>query len=201
MTKKTLGIALIAIVIIAIAGLFFPKGDAVVQKIIVAVSSLDGIDNPYVSINGNKSFYFSSSLQATSSFVCALQNPYRATTSIVALSAEATNRTGGIAQANALYISTSTTAFGTSSPALVQAFAMGTGQWTLEFQKNTATTSTAASSGWGVHADLLPGMTTTGASNYILGPSEWITWKYATTTGGTYVTYDTGTCSAILGRP
>ena len=196
MNKNTL-IGIAVAIVIAIGGYQFPQVQTVTQNVLGAVSTLDGVDNPFTSINGNKNYYYSNSLTATSSFICSLQNPYRATSTIVSLGAESNNI--GIAAANALYVSTSTTAYGTSTPNLIDAFPMGTGQWSVELQKNSATsTAGVATQGYGVQTELLPGRTQAGRSNYILGPSEFITWKIATTTGGTFVTYDTGTCTAIL---
>lgn len=180
----------VAILVIAIGGSYlFPSvPKAVQQTVLGAVSTLDGVDNPYTSIGGYKEYRGTQSLTATSSFICSLRNPYNATSSIVALSAEST--ANGIGVTNALYISTSTSAYGTSTPALVAAFPMGTGQWSVEMAKNTASTTAGA--------EVLSGMTTNGTSNYILGPSEWITWKIATTTGGTFTSYNVGTCSAAI---
>ena len=182
----------VAMLVIAIAGsYYFPKVQQTVNQVLGAVSTLDGIDLPFVSIGGLKEYHFSAPLTATSSFICVLKNPYNATTSIESIGAESTN--AGIAAANTLYVSTSTTAFGTSSPAMINGFAMGTGQWTAVMQKNTGTSS--------ADTTVFNGMNSNGTSNYRLAPNEWITWKIATTTGGTFVTYDQGTCSAVLKRP
>lgn len=195
--SKSLKFLSVAILVIAIGGsYFFPQ---IKQGVLGAVSTLDGVDNPFVSINGVKTFNYGASLTATSSYVCSFQNPYNATTSIVSVGAEST--ANGIAVANNLYVSTSTTAFGTSTPALVDSFAMGTGQWTLELQKNSATSTQSASNPNGTQANLLPGRNQAGASNYILGPTEWVTFKIATTTGGTFSTYNVGKCSGVLKRP
>ena len=196
--SKYVWMAMVVVAIIALGSYQFPRVQQTVNQVLGAVSSLDGVDNGSVSINGYKEFYFTNTLTATSSFICSFQNPYQATSSIVAVGAQATN--AGVAEANNLYISTSTTAYGTSTTALVQAFPMGTGQWTVELEKNSATTSVTNVTLGGVPVDLLPGRTNTGASNYILGPTEFITWKIATTTGGTYTTYDVGVCTARVKR-
>ena len=188
--KKVLGVALVA-VIIAIGGLFYPQ---VQQAIFSGVPTLDGVDNPNVSIGGVKTYYHSQPFTATSSFICSLRNPFNATSSIESLSAVSTNV--GISQANALYVSTSTTAYGTSTANLINAFPMGAGEWAVSLAKNTATTT--GELGVDISGNVLEGANADGSSNYFLKPTEYITWKIATTTGGTYVTYDQGTCSAVL---
>lgn len=191
--NKNLIVVLTVAVVIAIAGsYYFPKVQQTVNQVLGAVPTLDGVDSGFTRINSQKTFYFGGGLTATSSFLCTFKNPYGATTSIEHIGMEVVNR-GTMAEANALYISTSTTAFGTSTPALVSAFAMGTGQFDVVMGKNASTTV--------ADTTLLPGITMKGTSNYLLAPSEWITWKVATTTGGTYITYPTGSCSVILRRP
>lgn len=135
-------------------------------------------------------------MTATSSFICSYQNPFAATSSILAVSAESTSN--GIAVANNLYISTSTHAFGTTTTALVSAFAMGVGQWSVELEKNSATTTVSGTESTTGDATLLPGRTPSGATRYVLGPNEFINWKIATTTGGTFSSYNTGTCSVEI---
>lgn len=193
MTKKVLGLALVAIVI-AIGAKLLLSGPA---GSLGAVATLDGVDNPFIRVADQKEWRSTIPMTATSSYVCAFKNPYNGTSTIVSLSAEATSN--GIAVANNLYISTSSAAIGTSSPALLSAFAMGTGQFSVELQKNSATTTLAGAIG-GTTGDttLLPGRTPQGASNYFLKPGEWVTFKIATTTGGTFSSYLKGSCSAVI---
>src|SRR3990167_10634140 len=154
--NKKLVLALVAVLVIATGSYLVGKDEVTqVSKNFGAVPTLDGVDLPFTSINGNKNYYYSNSLTATSSFICSLQNPYRATSTIVSLGAESNNV--GIAAANALYVSTSTTAYGTSTPNLIDAFPMGTGQWSVELQKNSASsTAGVATQGYGVQTELLP---------------------------------------------
>ena len=181
----------VAILVIAIAGsYYFPK---IQEAVLGAVSTLDGIDHPFANVNGYKEYYFGRPLNATSSVICALKNPYGATTTIVSISAESV--TNGVTEANNLYVSTSTVWSGTSTPALINAFAMGTGLWNVELHKYSTTTANLPED-----TRFVGNNPVTGASYYILGPNEWITWKIATTTAGTYSAYDTGTCSAQLKR-
>jgi len=202
MTHKTTFVALIVIAIIAIVGLFTPQGRKVAEKVVSpvtqlgAVSTLDGVDMPFISIGGKRAYSYSQAMIATSSTICAIQNPFRATSTITVLSAQSTSN--GIAVANNLYVSTSTTQYGSSTPALVHAFAMGTGQWFLSFRGNSATTT--GGTGGTNSADLLPGMYPNGSSRYILGPSEWVTFRIATSTAGTFASYNTGTCTGLFER-
>src|SRR3990167_3996477 len=191
MNNKNVWIGLVVVAIIAIGSYQFPK---IQQAVFSGVPTLDGVDNPNVSIGGVKTYYHSQSFTATSSFICSLRNPFNATSSIESLSAVSTNV--GISQTNALFVSTSTTAYGTSTANLINAFAMGGGEWAVSLAKNTATTT--GELGVNISGTVLEGANVDGSSNYFLKPTEYITWKIATTTGGTYVTYDTGTCSAVL---
>lgn len=193
--NKKLVLALVAMLVIATSSYFVGKDQVPQPGPLGAVPTLDGVDHPFVKINGYQFYQKSFAFTATSSFICAIQNPYGATSTIEALGAQ--SLTNGVTEANNLYVSTSTSAFGTSTPNLIDAFAMGTGLWVVELEKNTATTS-AANNVAGVQANLLPGRTQAGGTRYVLGPTEWITWKIATTTGGTYATYDTGNCTVQL---
>lgn len=208
MTNKV-KIALAVAIVIAIAGGYlFPKIHQIEQVAqdshseqshtdLGAVPTLDGVDSGFAKINGQRTFTWARPMTATSSVICAFKNPYNATSSISALSAE--SRSNGIGVAHNLYISTSTSAFGSSTPALVSAFPMGTGQWSIEFAKNSATSTNSTAGGGGLgDTTLLPGRDQTGASLYVLGPSEWITWRIASTTAGTFAAYNAGECSAIV---
>ena len=198
MKNKTLFLSVAILVVIAIGGYLFPKVGTNVQEKIVervvelgGVPTLDGVDNPYISISGQRELRQTIPMAATSTVLCTFANPFTATSSIDYVSAEVTGR-GSLNQANTLVISTSTTAFATSTTNLVNNFAMGTGQFSLALQKNDATTTD--------QTGLLNGrQTLTGASRYILGPSERINVVISTTTignFGTFGTYMTGTCSA-----
>lgn len=194
MSKKT-SLALIVIAIIAIGyiGYTYPK---VPQAVIGAVSTLDGVDLPFVNINGQREWRGGIPMTATSSVLCSFKNPYAATSTVEYFSAEVTSR-GTLVQANNLYISTSTTASATSTNAWNSAFAMGTGQFSYTFQKNVATTTGALADN-GAPTNVLEGVNADGSSNYILGPSEYLNFAIGTSTAGTYVTYMTGGCSTVI---
>lgn len=193
--SKSIIVVLAVAIVIAVGGYLFPQASQSPLFRPGAVASLDGVDVPYISIGGVRTFYYNQNINATSSFVCVLRNPFQATSSIDALSIDVD--ANGIAVANALYISTSTSEYGTSTVALVSAFPMGVGQFSLDFAGNSAT-STATGPGGTNDTTLLPGRLPSGASNYILGPSEYVTFKIATTTGGTFSSYLTGTCKGQI---
>ena len=199
MQNKYIYVALVAILVIAIGSYQFPKVQTQVKEVFGGVSTLEGVDHPFVKINGQRKWYGSKSIVATSSVLCAFQNPYGATTTIEAASLEVTAR-GTLTQANNLTFSTSTGVYSSSTPALMLDQAMGTGQFSFEWGKNTSTTSIALAPGSTGNANLLAGRTAAGRSNYILGATEWAVWGIATTTGsaGTFVTYPTGECSLVL---
>lgn len=192
--------ALIVVIVLTIGSYQFPKVSQSVNQVLGAVPTLDGVDNPFVTINGHKWWVGRQQMVATSSVLCSIKNPLGATSSIDFIGAEVTAR-GGIGAANNLSISTSTSQFATSSTALVHNYAMGTGQFSMAFQKNSATTSVTNVILGGVPVAVLPGLTTAGASNYILGPSEYVQWVISTTTpggGSAFTTYMTGQCSLNL---
>lgn len=190
MNKKYIYVSGLIAVVIAIGAYIYSSTPATSPIAVGAVPTLDGIDSGFMKINGQREFRWTGSMVATSSAICSVKNPYGATSSIVYLSAESTNT--GITAANNLFVSTSTTIYASSTPALVAGFAMGAGQWSMAWQPNSATTTANGAT------SLLAGMSTVGTSNYILGPSEFITWRIGTSTPGTFSTYDQGVCSAIF---
>ena len=156
-----------------------------------ATPTLDGVDNPYVSINGLREYHFSKPLTATSTFLCQVLNPFApATTSIDKLQV---NITGGILGANVLYIATSSSsgdAYSTTTPPMVAAFPIASlAQANLNWFPPTGTTT---------NPNYLQNTGASGMSMYIATGSSYINFKLATTTGGTFATYMTGTCSGLL---
>src|SRR3990167_7310297 len=192
-------VALIVIIaVIATLGLFFPKGREVVKDVFGAVSTLDGVSNPSINIAGKREWKEQIPLNATSSMVLSLLNPLQATSTVTYLSCESTNV--GIAQANNLFFGTTTLASRyatTSVTAWNSGFAMGTGEWSYKFVGNTATTTSAAEE-LGAPTNVLEGMNANSSSNYILGATEVLYGVIATSTAGTYVTYDAGACNVTI---
>lgn len=151
-----------------------------------AVSTLDGVDNPFVSINGLKQYYYSQNTLATSSVLCSIKNPFTNSTSTL-LSYGVSASINGIGAQN-LYISTSTTAFGSSTPAYVDRFAAPATPFSLAWGGVATTTGR-----------LLIGIDpVTGASDNIIRPGEYVTLRVATSTAGVFGSYVTGVCTGVL---
>lgn len=134
------------------------------------------------------------SLSATSSVPASIPNPFgAATSSITSIIAQITGN--GITGATQFIdISTSTTALGTSSPALVyRASVLSGGQAFIPWQPMASSTNTTNI--------LLPVDVASGRSNLILGPSENLNMKIASGTPGTFTSYYTGTFSATFMKP
>ena len=104
--NKNIKFLSVAMLVIAIAGgYYFPKVQQTevqqtVQNVLGAVASLDGVDNPYVTINGHREWRGTIQMTATSSVICDFSNPFTSTSSVEMLSAVSTNT--GIAAANNL---------------------------------------------------------------------------------------------------
>src|SRR3990167_3440534 len=193
MNKNIIKFLSVAMLVIAIAGsYYFPK---VLPFLPGAVATLDGVDNPYVTVNGHREWRGRIPMMASSSVICDFDNGkiFNATSTVEVTSALSTNT--GIAAANSLLIATTTNASKyatTTSNSWNKGFAMGTGKWFYDFVKNSATTTD------GVQPQVLEGMEGDGSSNYILKPTEHLIWIIGTTTAGTFVTYDQGFCSAVI---
>lgn len=182
----------IVIVIVLILGVTFPRGNSVVKQIVGAVPVLDGIDSPWVSIGGVKQYYYSQSMTATSSVVCSLKNPFGATSTLLRYGVSVTSNGIGVAQT--VEVSTSTTngtPTSTSSPAFIKAFAAGAGQFSFMWNGNSATTSALVVGGQPY---------STGRSDDILGPSDYINFVISSGTPGTFSTYYGGRCTGVLQR-
>ena len=189
--NKNIVLGLVAVLVIATTGLFFPRGNTVVQQVLGSVSTLDGVDNPSISIAGKREWKEQIPLNATSSMVLSLLNPLQATSTVTYLSCESTNV--GIAQANNLYFGTTTLASRyatTTANAWNEGFAMGTGEWSYKFV-NSSTTSLTDNVLEGVNHE-------NNSSNYILGATEVLYAKFGTSTAGTFVTYDAGACNVTI---
>lgn len=198
MNKKFIGTALVAVLVIAIIGLFLPTGNPITQRIVGAVSTLDGVDNPFVSINGRQEWWGRVGIDsATSSVVCAIKNPYGATSTIKALSLSVrSNGLDDTTVSNKIVVSTSTSAFGSSTAALVHDHAIQDA-FSFSWVPNTATSTGTGPSATG-NSRLLAGMTASSTSAYVLGPSEWITFKMSTSSAGTFASYMAGSCAVQI---
>ena len=73
--NKNILIGIAVAIVIAIGGYQFPQVQTVTQNVLGAVPTLDGVDSPFVSINGARTYYYSQGITATSSVVCIINPP------------------------------------------------------------------------------------------------------------------------------
>lgn len=181
-------VAMVVILVIAIIGLFFPKGNTIVEQIARtgAISNLSAVDSPYVKIGGNERYYYSQTMVGTSSAVCQIKNPFNATSTLIGYSFQVTSNGLG---AQTIDVSTSTTAYGTSSPAYVKAYSAGSGQFSVVWGRGATTTSVALIGNTGASQ---------GFTHNVIGPNEYVNTKVATATPGTFSSYYTGTCRGVF---
>lgn len=161
-----------------------------------ATPTLDSVDNPYVTINGQEEWHGKIAMQATSSVVCSFKNPWTATsTPVFPITLKVASSTIGTQN---LFISTSTTASASSTVAWSNALAVTTlGQVSFVFNGNVATTTTTNAGGTG-DANVLPGFSSVGQSLYFLKSGEYLNIKVGTSTAGTFSNYMDGDCSAVF---
>lgn len=170
----------------------FGFGNGEETSAVGAVSTLDGVDNPYVSINGFKTYYQNDPMIATSSVICSRINPFMGTSTVSYIN---NNLTTGFTVAQNISVSTSSTQYGTSSPAIVWDYALPAGEQDSFFWTPNSTTSALLS----VNLKLLPAFEKSGRSNIVVGPGEYLVSAVATTssTAGVLDTFPAGTCKAI----
>src|SRR3990167_9806157 len=139
MNNKNVWIGLVVVAIIAIGSYQFPKVSQTVNQVLGAVPTLDGVDSPFVSVNGERSYHYSQGITATSSVVCIVDPPI-ATSTLVSYRVKV--RTNGIGAAQVVDISTTTAAggYGSSTPAIAVAVPVGAGTFDFAWQPNSATT-------------------------------------------------------------
>ena len=131
---------------------------------------------------------------ATSTYLCIQPNPWfgTGTSSLVSFMARITR---GVLGANTMSLSTTSASggYGSSSPAFILDRAVASGaQDNIFWNGNSTTTSTR----------ILPGTdVTTGASLSVIGPSEYVSYRVATGTPGTFATPWAGSCSFTFMKP
>lgn len=152
-----------------------------------ATSTLDNVDSPYVTISGVHTAYKAVSMAATSSVACAIQNPLGATSTLDAFGGQINSN--GLVSAQTFDVSTSSNAFGSSTPALMYAVSVGAGAQST-FAWARATTTNTQVIGAAVAAN--------GSTAVIVGPTQWVTLRIATGTPGVFTSYLAGKCSAIF---
>lgn len=184
----------LGVLLVLVLGVTFPRNggtvaERIVEKTVGGVSTLDGVDGSYVNINGVQTAYVSQPINATSTMLCNIKNPYTSTSTLLSLSVRVTS---GILGANAYSVSTSSTYYGSSTPALVLNHNIPTGSTdSMQWFINSATTSPG----------VLPGVSPTGETFVKVKSGEYVVTRLATTTGaGALAAYYGGQCSAVFQR-
>ncbi len=153
-----------------------------------ATPTLDGVDNPYTSIGGFRTYQSTKQITATSSVICSQLNPFNATSSIIAASLNIT--TGMSGATHAIYLSTSTSAYASSSPDLIDNATVAAGaQASFLWMPSASTTA---------NANLLPINGSNGNQTLLLKAGEYLTWRIATSSASVFSSYYQGTCSAVI---
>ncbi len=191
--KNYLVSAAISLVIV-LAGLAFYHPTPVVQQTdnqpqpYGAVSTLNNVESPLVGINGFKTYYVTTSIAATSSVLCSAKNPFNATSTLAMVTAIVTNAPFGTAVT--ADVSTSSTAFGSSTPAFVYGHTIANAPGSFIVFPSNATSSLLTT--WGAISG------NDGSQGWILSPSNTVTVRVATSTAGTLATNPTGTCHFVF---
>lgn len=170
-----------------------------VDVVLGAVSSLDGVDSPFINIAGLKSWQGTRSMVASSSNFCVLKNPLGVAVVIEAISFNmTTNRFGAIGYD----VSTSTDGYATSTVLLGRSTlaTLGTADRYSWVPKATSTPAGTpppfATSGFAL---VEGGPTDTGSTRFVLGASEYINIRNSTSSGTTFASgYSVGTCGFKL---
>lgn len=189
MNKKVLwGAVVLALVLSVIAILSTPSGNTVERIITGATPTLDGVDSPWVTINGVKSYYYNEQMTATSSVPCSVKNPWNATSTLVWYSAKVTASGLG---SQAFDVSTSTTALASSTPAFLYNVTTAS--------MPSATDFVALYSPGVAESTTVVGQNAVGRSSALIGPGEYVNLRISTSTPGTFAGgYWTGTCKALI---
>lgn len=195
MNKKVL-IGLLVLVVLVL-GMYFPRtGGTIVERVVGAVPSLDGIDSPWVSINGVKQYwYFQPMNSATSSVVCSIKNPFDgpATLKSYSFNATSTDKTRGGIGTPDFDLSTSTTQYATSTPSLIRDLTMIATAGAAKFNAVWTMASTTNTRVIG-ESNLEEG-----ASAIVIPRNVYLNLRLSTTTApGTFTTYLTGECRGVF---
>lgn len=163
---------------------------------LAAVSTLDGVDTPDVSIGGRKTYQKTIPFTATSSVVCSVKNPFNATSTMASFSAVISR---GLLGANTFTLSTSssafgsisgTTGYGSSSPAFIKDKTVAsTLSDSISFRPYATTTTNSVGYVW----DSFP---VAGGQNWVIGATDYINLRIATGTPG--LGFYGGSCSYNL---
>lgn len=155
----------------------------------------NSVDGKYFSIGGQQFYRTSFPVTATSSVLCSVQNPFPNATTTVLANGTGINVTAGILGANTFDVSTSSTAYASSTPAFSRGVSVpssGTVTYPFNPRYGTTTATTVFQNGgddgiWQIADVVSP------TYPYVLTGTQYLTWRVATATPGTG-TFQ-GTCS------
>jgi len=201
MKKNLWLVALIVVAIIAIGGYFYPsvteRVTERIEQVVGAVSTLDGVDFPFVSINGNREYHYSQALNATSSVICSIKNPFNATSTLESYNISVTGQ-GAFQAAQLVDLATSTTQYGSSSPAFVRAATVNLFDTSISWQPRSATNTFYGVADTQAVANTLFFGQLERTSPFILGPSEYLNVRIATSSPASMSSYFTGACNGVI---
>lgn len=198
--KLLAGIATTLVAILAFIAAYSGKVEvsvAPVSPVFGAVSTLDGVDSPYINVGGLRGWFGTRSLVASSSNICVLKNPLGVAAVIEEITLNVgTNRTQGVG----FDIATSTDGFATSTVLLgrgaLDSAATSRYAWTPKTGTTTAATSIQLLGGGNLLLENSP--QDLGTTRFVLGASEYINVRLSTTTGSALSAYSVGTCGFVL---
>ena len=158
------------------------------------------INDPCIITNGSKECSVTVAMQsATTSTFCSIQNPANATSTILAVG---TGMREEMPQAQTYDISTTTAAFkyGSTTPALVFAHSIGAGvkdsiAWSPNMATSTEKFASAPIVVNGKEGVYNARHFADGRHPFILGPTEYVTWRIATSSPSANYTTFAGTCT------
>lgn len=161
-----------------------------------AVPTLDGVDFPFININGRREWQGAVNVTATSSAICVLKNPFQAPAIIADVKVNLTTNTFGIVNYD---VSTSTNGFATSTNILGRFVGLAAGTATrYDWTPKVATTSAQTSlNGFQFEVAWDENL----SSRMVLGANEYLIVRAATTSvgGSTFgAGYNVGQCPIKL---
>jgi len=157
------------------------------------------VSSNFFEIGGVEGYYERQAMNATSSTLCSIQNKLNATSTIETFAATFTRGVLDTGLVNTVDISTTTSdfRFGSSTPALIYGHPLLLrASSSIVWKPNGATTTTAVTNAGAPlpFRGVLAGIRNTGASNFIIGPFEYLTLRVATGTPGILADPFQGTC-------
>lgn len=169
-----------------------PDVDMSVKSITTVATSTNGSQGvpSYWTQGGVDYASVQSTLVATSGVPCTIPNPFGTAPALV-LNFFFDATANGIASAQNLDVSTSSTAYASSSPAFVKNYSVGTGAFRFAWTTGASTTTIPGLLGYGSFSN-------NGVSPFLLGASERLNTRISTGTPGTFTAYYAGTCSATF---